>query len=160
MGSYLIVVALFSEFVDVPGVDDIVACLLQRLLDGQFDVLVEQEAEGHREWGLFEILGTEPSVFDFFEALLAALLDLPHLVGVFVIVGERAVHVGHIEIVPVGDRLRFEPPAFDALPDIVDADAGAVDAGFAADDALGFDDTRVARVGWVVGLCRLAHARG
>jgi len=53
----------------------------------------------------------------FFDIRLPLAFDLTHLLRMVIIVGERPVHICHVEIVAIGDSSRIEPTLFDLFFD-------------------------------------------
>ena len=82
----------------------------------RFVVLVGENPVAHVRL-LTDLFGVRRQVLVVIESRRPLALDRPHLFGVVVVVRQRAVDVGDVEVVAFCDRSRFESTALDTFPD-------------------------------------------
>lgn len=109
----------------------IVAQPFQTVHDLVFDILVEEQTirVAHASWRTLLVRGRIQcrATCGLGGGLLVALLHSTHFLGVVVIVGERRIDVGEIEVVPIGDSFRSEPLLLDACLDDADGNPRPLD---------------------------------
>jgi hypothetical protein len=124
-----VVVDSLPESGDPSDVFDVVTEFGEGIDEPAFDVLVRDDAVGHRS----AVVGSREDVLATgFDGASVSLLGAVHLLGVLVVVGECLVDVGQREIVLFGDGLGFDP-ALDAVVDEPDGDPAPLDVGLVVD---------------------------
>ena len=86
-----------------------------------------------------EIVGTTDTAAPVRDRAALA-LDLLHLPGVVVIIGEGAMNVGDVEVVVGSNLLRWLAGVDHVLGDVMDADSSPFDSGCTTEDVLGRND--------------------